>query len=98
MPSPSNLKLCVVDDLTQHNLPRMLDAGLKVMVNSDDPAYFGGYVNDNYVQLFAATGMGAEHAYQLARNSLEATFASPQQQAAWVQQLDACFARFANRN
>jgi len=94
----SNLKLCVVDDLTQHNLPRMLDAGLKVMVNSDDPAYFGGYVNDNYVQLFAATGMGAEHAYQLARNSLEATFASPQQQAAWVQQLDACFARFANRN
>lgn len=94
----SNLKLCVVDDLTQHNLPRMLDAGLKVMVNSDDPAYFGGYVNDNYVQLFAATGMGAEHAYQLARNSLEATFASPQQQAAWVQQLDACFARFANRS
>ena len=94
----SNLKLCVVDDLTQHNLPRMLDAGLKVMVNSDDPAYFGGYVNDNYVQMFAATGMGAEHAYQLARNSLEATFASPQQQAAWVQQLDACFARFANRN
>ena len=94
----SNLKLCVVDDLAQHNLPRMLDAGLKVMVNSDDPAYFGGYVNDNYVQLFAATGMGAQHAYQLARNSLEATFASPQQQAAWVQQLDACFARFANRS
>ena len=93
----SNLKLCVVDDLAQHNLPRMLDAGLKVMVNSDDPAYFGGYVNDNYVQLFAATGMGAEHAYQLARNSLEATFASPQQQAAWVQQLDACFARFSQR-
>ncbi|MEG2999126.1 MAG: adenosine deaminase [Comamonas sp.] len=93
----SNLKLCVVDDLALHNLPRMLDAGLKVMVNSDDPAYFGGYVNDNYVQLFAATGMGAEHAYQLARNSLEATFASPQQQAAWVQQLDACFARFSQR-
>ena len=94
----SNLKLCVVDDLALHNLPRLLDAGLKVMVNSDDPAYFGGYVNDNYVQLFAATGMDASHAYQLARNSLEATFASPQQQAAWVQQLDACFARFANRN
>lgn len=93
----SNLKLCVVDDLAQHNLPRLLEAGLKVMVNSDDPAYFGGYINDNYVQLFAATGMDASHAYQLARNSLEATFASPQQQAAWVQQLDACFLRFANR-
>ncbi|WP_370679328.1 adenosine deaminase [Comamonas sp. GB3 AK4-5] len=93
----SNLKLCVVDDLAQHNLPRLLEAGLKVMVNSDDPAYFGGYVNDNYVQLFAATGMHAGHAYQLARNSLEASFASPQQQAAWVQQLDACFLRFAQR-
>jgi len=93
----SNLKLCVVGDLAQHNLPRLLDAGLKVMVNSDDPAYFGGYVNDNYVQLFAATGMGAAQAYHLARNSLEATFATPAQQALWVQQLDACFERFAHR-
>lgn len=58
----SNLKLCVVKDLADHNLPRLLKAGLKVMINSDDPAYFGGYVNENYTQLFAATGMGApEH-------------------------------------
>ena len=93
----SNLKLCVVEDLAQHNLPRLLDAGLKVTINSDDPAYFGGYVNDNYLQLFAATGMQAAQAYQLARNSLEATFATSQQQAAWVQQLDSCFARFGQR-
>ncbi|MBP8187015.1 MAG: adenosine deaminase [Comamonas sp.] len=87
----SNQKLCVFPDLRDHNLPRMLAAGLNVTVNSDDPAYFGGYVNENYLQVFAATGMGAEQAYQLARNSLEATFASPEQQAVWVQQLDACF-------
>lgn len=91
----SNQKLCVFPDLREHNLPRLLAAGLNVTVNSDDPAYFGGYVNDNYLQVFAATGMGAAQAYQLARNSLEASFASPAQQAAWVQQLDDCFARSA---
>ena len=44
------------------------------MVNSDDPSYFGGYMNDNFLQTFAATGMTAQHAYQLARNSFEASF------------------------
>ncbi|MEG2976110.1 MAG: adenosine deaminase [Comamonas sp.] len=91
----SNLKLCVVKDLADHNLPRLLQAGLKVMINSDDPAYFGGYVNENYTQLFASTGMGADEAYQLARNSLEASFASDAQKSVWVAQLDAVFARFA---
>lgn len=91
----SNQKLQVFPDLRDHNLPRLLEAGLNVTVNSDDPAYFGGYVNDNYLQVFAATGMGVAHAYQLARNSLEATFASPAQQADWVQQLDQCFEQFA---
>ena len=91
----SNLKLCVVKDLADHNLPRLLKAGLKVMINSDDPAYFGGYVNENYTQLFAATGMGADEAYQLARNSLEASFASDAQKIVWIAQLDAVFARFA---
>ncbi|MEG0044405.1 MAG: adenosine deaminase [Comamonas sp.] len=91
----SNLKLCVVKDLADHNLPRLLQAGLKVMINSDDPAYFGGYVNENYTQLFASTGMGADEAYQLARNSLEASFASDAQKSVWIAQLDAVFARFA---
>ncbi|PIG07956.1 adenosine deaminase [Comamonas sp. 26] len=91
----SNLKLCVVKDLADHNLSRLLKAGLKVMINSDDPAYFGGYVNENYTQLFAATGMGADEAYQLARNSLEASFASDAQKSVWIAQLDAVFARFA---
>lgn len=92
----SNLKLCVFPDMRQHNLPRMLAAGLNITVNSDDPAYFGGYINTNFVQLFAATGMGVAQAYELARNSLEATFATPAEQAGWVAQLDACFERFAS--
>ena len=91
----SNLKLCVVKDLADHNLPRLLKAGLKVMINSDDPAYFGGYVNENYTQLFAATGMGAPEAYQLARNSLEASFASDAQKAQWIAKLDQTFRDFA---
>lgn len=91
----SNLKLCVVKDLADHNLPRLLKAGLKVMINSDDPAYFGGYVNENYTQLFAATGMGAPEAYQLARNSLEASFASDAQKAQWIAKLDQTFSDFA---
>ena len=91
----SNLKLCVVKDLADHNLPRLLKAGLKVMINSDDPAYFGGYVNENYTQLFAATGMGAPEAYQLARNSLEASFASDAQKALWIAKLDQVFSDFA---
>ena len=91
----SNLKLCVVKDLADHNLPRLLKAGLKVMINSEDPAYFGGYVNENYTQLFAATGMGADEAYQLARNSLEASFASDAQKSEWIARLNQTFARFA---
>ena len=92
----SNLKLCVVKDLADHNLPRLLKAGLKVMINSDDPAYFGGYVNENYTQLFASTGMGAPEAYQLARNSLEASFASEAQKAQWITKLDQTFSDFAS--
>ena len=91
----SNLKLCVVNDLADHNLPRLLKAGLKVMINSDDPAYFGGYVNENYTQLFAATGMGAPEAYKLARNSLEASFASDAQKAQWTEKLGQTFREFA---
>ena len=91
----SNLKLCVVKDLADHNLPRLLKAGLKVMINSDDPAYFGGYVNENYTQLFAATGMGAPEAYKLARNSLEASFASDAQKAQWIEKLEQTFREFA---
>jgi len=87
----SNLKLCVFPTLAAHNLGALLDAGLVATVNSDDPAYFGGYVNDNYTQTFAATGLNAAHAYALAKNSFEASFAEAQQKQQWRAALDAAF-------
>jgi len=90
----SNLKLCVFPTLKEHNLQRMLDAGIMATVNSDDPAYFGGYINDNFTQTFAALGMTSAHAYQLARNSFDASFIEPSQRQRYVQQLDAVFETF----
>jgi len=90
----SNLKLCVFPDLADHNLKQLLDAGLAATVNSDDPAYFGGYMNENFLQTFAATGMTAQHAYALACNSFEGSFADAAQKRGWVQKLDACFDSF----
>ena len=90
----SNQKLCVFPDLKNHNLRQLLDAGLCATVNSDDPAYFGGYINDNFTQVFAATGMTARHAYQLASNSFEASFASEADKRIWQHKLKECFERF----
>ena len=88
----SNLKLCVFPELAQHNLRALLDAGLVATVNSDDPAYFGGYMNDNFLQTFAATGLDARHAYTLARNSFEGSFAAPSAKQRWTQRLNEVFA------
>jgi adenosine deaminase len=87
----SNQKLCVFPNLADHNLGAMLDQGLCVMLNSDDPAYFGGYLNDNFLQTFAALPLTAAHAYQLACNSFEASFVPEAQKQVWRSQLDACF-------
>lgn len=90
----SNLKLCVFPDLAQHNLGALLDAGLVATVNSDDPAYFGGYMNENLTQTFAATGLTVRHAYQVARNSFEASFVDDARKRELIDQLDVFFARF----
>lgn len=88
----SNVRLRVFTDLRHHNLPALLDAGLCVTVNSDDPAYFGGYVNDNFTQLFAAhPRLRGEHAYRLARNSFDASFAPAEARARWLARLNAVF-------
>ena len=89
----SNVKLCVFPDLAHHPLKAMLDAGLCATVNSDDPAYFGGYVDANFVKTFAALPLGARDAYTLARNSFVASFADEDRKQAWVDALDAAFAR-----
>ncbi len=88
----SNIKLCVFPDMAHHNLRHLLDAGLVAMINSDDPAYFGGYLNQNFIETFAALGLDAGHAYRLARNSFEASFASAEDKAADLAALDAHFA------
>ena len=72
----SNVKLKVVSDLTEHPLGRMLDLGLNVSINSDDPAYFGAYIGDNYRNVASALGLGAEDITRLARNSIESSFAA----------------------
>jgi adenosine deaminase len=88
----SNLKLCVFPRLADHNLRQLLDAGLVATVNSDDPAYFGGYMNENFLQTFAATGMDARHAYRLAANSFEGSFAPAAAKKQFIDRLDAVFA------
>lgn len=94
----SNLKLCVFPTLAQHNLGALLDAGLVATVNSDDPAYFGGYLNDNFTQTFAATGLNARQAYTLARNSFEASFADETQKRQWEHRLKECFENFVEHD
>jgi adenosine deaminase len=92
----SNVRLRVFESLARHNLKQLLDAGLCVTVNSDDPAYFGGYVNDNLVQSFAALpALTARDAWQLLANSFEASFADAAHKAQWMRQLEAAFAAAA---
>ena len=89
----SNVKLCVFDHLGQHNIPALLAAGLCVTVNSDDPAYFGGYLNDNFVQLFESLPqLTALDAYKMLRNSFEGSFVDDEDKALWVEELDSVFA------
>ena len=88
----SNLKLRVFDKLADHNLADLLHRGLKATVNSDDPAYFGGYVNDNFLATFEALPqLGAAEAYALAKNSFDASFASPAVKQRWTAELDRTF-------
>jgi adenosine deaminase len=90
----SNLKLCVFPDLASHTLGQLLSAGIAATVNSDDPAYFGGYMNDNFTQTFSALPLGAAEAYTLARNSFEASFIEPSAKQSFINQLDESFATF----
>lgn len=90
----SNVKLCVFKSMAEHNLAALLDAGLAATVNSDDPAYFGGYMNDNFIAAFEALHqLGARHAHLLAANSFEASFASDAQKRAWRESLDSVFSK-----
>jgi adenosine deaminase len=83
----------VFDTMAEHNLPALLRAGLCATVNSDDPAYFGGYLADNFVAVFdALPQLGAREAHTLMRNSFEASFATAADKARWTKELDTAFA------
>jgi adenosine deaminase len=84
----SNLRLCVVDDMTAHPLKMMLDRGLMVTVNSDDPAYFGGYMNDNYAAVRQALALSNAELALIARNSFEAAFLDDATKAKYVAEVE----------
>ncbi|NMG37549.1 adenosine deaminase [Azoarcus sp. TTM-91] len=85
----SNIKLCVFPQLEAHNLKQLLDAGLKITINSDDPAYFGGYIGQNYLETAQALQLSRAELKRIARNSLEASFVPESLRAPWLARLDA---------
>lgn len=89
----SNVKLRVFDTMANHNLKQLLAAGLCVTLNSDDPAYFGGYVAENFQEVLAALKLTQQEIYQLARNSFQASFLTPEEKQLFLNELDAFIGR-----
>jgi adenosine deaminase len=89
----SNVKLRVFDTLADHNLKRLLDAGARVLINSDDPAYFGGYLTENYLATQKALNLDEDDLARLARNGIEATFLDANRKGALLAELDAYLAQ-----
>jgi len=85
----SNLKLCVVKKLADHNLKKLLERGVKITINSDDPAYFGGYVNQNYIKTAEAFNLTANELKTIAANSFEAAFLPEAIKISWLAKIDA---------
>ena len=90
----SNLKLCVVDDMSDHPMKKMLDAGLIATINSDDPSYFGGYMNDNYLSTAKALGLSIDDLIQLARNGFIGSFLEQDEIDGYLAQIDDYVAEF----
>jgi len=84
----SNVRLRVFDQVSDHNLKTLLDQGLCVTVNSDDPAYFGGYLQENFVAVATGLGLSRPQLAQLARNSIEASFLEPASKQFWFARID----------
>ena len=85
----SNLKLCVVNDMAEHNIRRLLQQGVHVTVNSDDPSYFGGYMNANFVAITEALNLSIAELKKLAQNSFEASFISDAEKQKWIEKIQA---------
>ena len=87
----SNIKLCVFDEMSQHNIKQLLDLGVRVTINSDDPAYFGGYMNENFLATQAGLKLSKEDLYRISRNAVEASFISSERAAELKTELDEYF-------
>ena len=84
----SNIKLCVFDKIENHNLKKMLNKGLRVMVNSDDPAYFGGYLNKNLIEIQSALDLSMEEVKTLIINSFKSSFLDDVQKNKWIKKIN----------
>ena len=84
----SNVKLCVFDKLENHNLKKMLDKGLRVMVNSDDPAYFGGYLNKNLIETSKALDLELSDVKKLIENSFTSSFLGEENKKDWLNKIN----------
>ena len=84
----SNVKLCVFDKLENHNLKKMLDKGLRVMVNSDDPAYFGGYLNKNLIETSKALNLELLDVKKLIENSFKSSFLNDEDKKKWLKKIN----------
>ncbi len=84
----SNIKLCVFDKIENHNLKKMLDKGLRVMVNSDDPAYFGGYLNKNLIETQLALDLSLEEIKTLIINSFKSSFLKDDKKKEWIDKIN----------
>ncbi len=85
----SNIKLCVFDDMSQHNIKQLLDLGVCVTINSDDPAYFGGYMNENFLATQVGLNLSKEDLYKISRNAIKASFLDADRKKALEVELEA---------
>ena len=84
----SNVKLCVFDKLEDHNIKKMLNQGLRVMINSDDPAYFGGYLNKNLIETQSALNLSIEEIKTLIINSFKSSFLDETKKNEWIKKIN----------
>lgn len=84
----SNIKLCVFKKMEDHNIKKLLHQNVKVTINSDDPAYFGGYMNENFIAVAEALDLNASELVQLAKNSFEASFISEELKMKWIKECE----------
>ena len=93
----SNIKLRIFDNIRHHNFKQMLNLGLYVTINSDDPAYFGGYIEENYRAVYAAHGLGFQDIHKIARNAFKASFLAQAEKQKYLHELDEFVSDFAQR-